>query len=116
MNVGNVTIIIATKDNDEAMSAFYRDILGFTKNDHGGWDKANLSIFFDRHSQAALKNPEPFRHMITLNLDGQSVEEAYEELKAKGVEFIAPVHKEEWGGKFATFTDPDGNYVQIFSF
>jgi uncharacterized glyoxalase superfamily protein PhnB len=37
----------------------------------------------------------------------------YDELKNKGVKFIKELHEEPWGGKQATFTDPDGNILEI---
>jgi catechol 2,3-dioxygenase-like lactoylglutathione lyase family enzyme len=41
------------------------------------------------------------------------VEKVYNELKQKGVNFIKGLHEEPWGGKQATFTDPDGNVLEI---
>ena len=37
-----------------------------------------------------------------------NVEKTYEELKARGVEFMGPPQKQHWG-TFATFKDIDGN-------
>jgi catechol 2,3-dioxygenase-like lactoylglutathione lyase family enzyme len=39
------------------------------------------------------------------------VERVYNELKQKGVNFVKELHEEPWGGKQATFTDPDGNVL-----
>ncbi len=41
------------------------------------------------------------------------VEKVYNELKNKGVKFIKELHEEPWGGRQATFTDPDGNILEI---
>ena len=41
------------------------------------------------------------------------VEKVYNELKNKGVKFIKELHDEPWGGRQATFTDPDGNILEI---
>ena len=41
------------------------------------------------------------------------VEKVYNELKNKGVRFIKELHDEPWGGRQATFTDPDGNTPEI---
>lgn len=112
MNILNHTLIIATKDNDEAMAKFYIDILGFEKNDFGGYVCGNLAVYFDRHSGASLRAKEPFRVMLTLEVP--NINDAYKELKEKGVEFVRQPESEEWGGKFATFVDPDGNYLQLF--
>jgi len=42
-----------------------------------------------------------------------NVDKVYEELKSKGVKFIKELHGEPWGGKQATFTDPDGHILEI---
>jgi catechol 2,3-dioxygenase-like lactoylglutathione lyase family enzyme len=41
------------------------------------------------------------------------VNRTYSELKRKGVKFIKELHDETWGGKQATFTDPDENVLEI---
>ena len=41
------------------------------------------------------------------------VEKVYNELKNKGVKIIKELHEEPWGGREATFTDPDGNILEI---
>ncbi|MEM2947304.1 MAG: VOC family protein [Candidatus Bathyarchaeia archaeon] len=41
------------------------------------------------------------------------VEKSYNELKSKNVNFVKELHEEPWGGKQATFTDPDGNILEI---
>ncbi|HLC93525.1 MAG TPA: VOC family protein [Patescibacteria group bacterium] len=112
MQIKNHTIIFGTKDNDEEMGKFYTEMLGFSPNEMGGYTLGNLTVFFDRHSQAAVQALEPFRCMITLEVE--DIQKAYEELKGKGVEFVRTPEAEEWGGKFATFKDPDGNYLQIY--
>jgi len=40
-------------------------------------------------------------------------EKACSELKGKGVKFTKELHDEPWGGKQATFTDLDGNILEI---
>ncbi len=41
------------------------------------------------------------------------VEKFYSELKSKNVKFVKELHDEPWGGRQATFTDPDGNILEI---
>jgi metallothiol transferase len=41
------------------------------------------------------------------------VDKVYKELKSKGVKFIKELHDEAWGGRQATFTDPDGHILEI---
>lgn len=42
-----------------------------------------------------------------------NVERFYAELKNKGVKIVKELHEEPWGGRQATFTDPDGNVLEI---
>jgi len=41
------------------------------------------------------------------------VESFCDKLKKKGVRFVKELHAEAWGGRQATFTDPDGNVLEI---
>ncbi|MDI6690392.1 MAG: VOC family protein [Candidatus Bathyarchaeota archaeon] len=41
------------------------------------------------------------------------VEKVCGELQRKGVKFMKELHDEPWGGRQATFTDPDGNILEI---
>lgn len=43
-----------------------------------------------------------------ISFDCDNVQKTYEELSAKGVEFVSPPKKESWGTS-AIFKDPDGN-------
>lgn len=49
----------------------------------------------------------------TVQLLVDDVDKAYAELKAKSVKFINELHDEIWGGRQASFTDLDGNILEI---
>ncbi|MFT3957121.1 MAG: VOC family protein [Piscinibacter sp.] len=42
-----------------------------------------------------------------------SVHVAHQDLVGKGVRFTGPPERQFWGGVLATFSDPDGNQLQI---
>jgi metallothiol transferase len=42
-----------------------------------------------------------------------NVDKMYRELRERGVRFVKELHAEPWGGRQATFTDPDGNILEI---
>ena len=42
-----------------------------------------------------------------------NVDEEYERLKAKGVNFVEPPKKQYWGGYAALFVDPDENLIYL---
>jgi len=69
-------------------------------------------IWIGQHSKVRGKSPDPHRHMINIEVD--SVEQTYQDLKAKGVTFFAKPFKAPTFDKyFATLEDLDGNFIQI---
>ena len=49
--------------------------------------------------------------MVNLGVD--DIHREYNALREKGVQFIRPPEREHWGGWVSTFSDPDGNTVQL---
>ena len=74
--------------------------------DGGTW------LWIGLHSEVKGKSKDPCRIMFNINVD--SVKQAYKELKARGVTFVAAPFKAPTFDKyFATLKDPDGNLVQL---
>jgi catechol 2,3-dioxygenase-like lactoylglutathione lyase family enzyme len=48
----------------------------------------------------------------TVQLLVDDVDQSCRELKMRGVEFTKEPHDETWGGRQATFKDPDGNVIE----
>lgn len=70
-------------------------------------------LWCGKHSDIKGQNKDPLRIMFNVSVD--SVSKTYEYLKKKGIKkFIATPFKaptfDKW---FVTFSDPDGNTVQI---
>ncbi len=69
-------------------------------------------LWIGKHSKVKGKNQDQCRIMFNLSVD--SVQETYELLQSRGVEFIAPPFKAFTFDKyFATFYDLDQNIVQL---
>ena len=69
-------------------------------------------LWVGQHSEVKGRNRDPFRIMFNISVD--SVEETYNDLAAKGVNFIAKPFKAPTFEKyFATFEDLDGNVGQL---
>jgi len=100
-------VTIGVSDLKKSVS-FYRDIVGLEKI--GEWpayavfDIAGVTLGLE--SKAKLE--------ICLLVD--DVDKAYRDLKDKGAKFVAEPKDQPWGGRSATFFDPDGNKVTIESF
>lgn len=115
------TILIWSEDY-KALSDWYEKKLGLQILDeiHHPEDTGirfqvgtgETTLWIGQHSKVHGKNKDLHRHMFNLMVD--SVSESYEELKAKGIVFLAQPFKAPTFDKyFATFYDLDENLVQI---
>lgn len=48
---------------------------------------------------------------ISFSVD--DIQQAYQQLTARGVQFFSPPEQQNWGGWLATFRDPCGNGLQL---
>ena len=113
MEVGNFLVNITTAQ-PEALSAFYREVVGLPVNMDMGesaFSVGGATLIIDGHSETSGPTKEPSRLLINFFVDDLAAEQA--RLEAQDVPFIRTAGKEPWGGTISTFTDPDGNYVQI---
>ena len=112
MSLRLMFVSVPVKDQQKA-KAFYRDILGFSieteapMGEGQTWismkppnGKAGITLvtWFDKLTPGGQQG---------LVLGTKDIDAAHAELKAKGLK-IKPVSNAPWG-RFATFTDPDGN-------
>ena len=111
---GVVGVIIWTEDLD-ALLAFYRDTLGLKPHsirpDFVSFKWRGMRLGIGTHSKVTGKTREPYRVMLNLGVD--DIHKEYEALRARGVKFMRPPELEHWGGWVSTFSDPDGNTVQL---
>lgn len=112
MNITHIAIVSVPVADQQVAKAFYTETLGFTVvrdtvEDEQRWVELappgaattiTLVTWFPQMSPGNLQG---------LVLDTDNIAQAYEELKARGVE-ILPIESDRWG-QFARFTDPDGN-------
>ena len=97
---------------------FYRDVVGLPVGNEGpGFvvlgPPEGPSIGLGTHSEVRGRASEPARHIVGLETD--DIRADYERLKGRGVAFL---EEPTAGGPvtFATFEDPEGNYVQLIQF
>ena len=99
----------------EAMARFYRDQLGLTprssKPDFINFDWGGVRLSVSVHDGVHGPSRDPRRIMVNLAVD--DIEALHARLAGAGVVFTRPPEAEEWGGRVATFLDPDGNTIQL---
>ena len=106
-------VTFCVSDLDRA-SRFYEETMGLEKkyqySSYVGFECGGVEIGLIPKLAEGQKVNQPSASVEFLIDD---VEKLCSELKGKGVRFVEELHEEPWGGKQATFTDPDGNTLQI---
>lgn len=100
--------------NLEKAAEFYEKTLGLEKKyeypSYVGFECGGVEIGL----VPKLKEGERVNHRSpSVEFLVDDVERFYAELKNKGVKIVKELHEEPWGGRQATFTDPDGNVLEI---
>lgn len=122
MKIISLSSVCLWSEDPKRLVDFYRDILNlpFDKelalpDDTGTQFKIGDVFFFvGFHDQIHGPAKDPYRVMVGFDVD--SVQEAYNELSPKGVEFIQkPSPSPDKTFYVATALDPEGNIIQFYS-
>lgn len=98
----------------ERAAKFYEETLGLEKKyeyaSYVGFECGGVEIGLIPRAKKdrGISPTSPSVEFLVDNAD-----KAYNELRSKGAKFTKTLHDEPWGGKQATFTDPDGNTLEI---
>jgi len=107
--------VIYWTGNLTPMVKFYRDVLDLPIHsvhpDFAAFELGGIRISVGSHSEVRGPNSEGVRVMV--NFGTEDIFASYEALKGRGVHFVRPPEREQWGGWVATFSDPDGNLLQL---
>lgn len=103
-------ISIPTSDQDRALT-FWTEAVGCRVltdqpmgDDSDRWIELRVGSSDTRLVLSGHGVPGPFHGAFACD----NVDQTYQELSSRGVEFLKPPKKEPWG-TFAIFQDPDGN-------
>ena len=109
--VWSITFYVSNLEKSEK---FYEETLGLEKkyeySSYVGFECGGVEIGLIPKLKEGQK-VSPLSASVEFLVD--DVEKVYKELKNKGVKFIKELHEQPWGGKQATFTDPDGKILEI---
>jgi predicted enzyme related to lactoylglutathione lyase len=89
---------------------WYRRALAPDQTEDGPIDLGGFLLIIEHRDDVDAKTIEPGRVILNFHVDDFDAAEAH--LRAAGVEWLGPV-ADRPGGRFGTFVDPDGNYLQI---
>lgn len=107
VNIKTVNITFRVSDFRQAVS-FYENVLDLPKKSqwttYAVFDLCGIMLGLEPGGERGVKKGAPD---IYLQVD--NVDDAYRELKDKGVKFITEPKDQSWGAQTAKFADPDGN-------
>jgi predicted enzyme related to lactoylglutathione lyase len=107
--------VIYWTDNLQQMIDFYRDTLELPVHsihvDFAAFEVGGVRLSVGLHSE--IHGPARDSLRVMVNLGVEDIHTTHQRLAARGVEFIRPPEREQWGGWVATFRDPDGNLLQL---
>lgn len=120
--LGQIAGVMIFTDDVERLAGFYRDTLGFTVDEDRGKSvmfatpqAGGTQLAIESHSEVHGRSTEPDRIMINLRVDDCRL--LYQELRNRGVEFVAEPYADPDGAYVvATLRDPDGNTLQLVEF
>lgn len=121
--VGLAGVLIWTSEQRfPAMREFYVETLGLRprsdRTHFVNFQLANLQLGAARLTVAVHETVEgiskdPLRTMV--NLAVVDIDLAHQRLLAAGVPCLRAPSEEHWGGRVATYSDPDGNTIQLMT-
>ncbi len=106
--IKRINHITFTASDLKEITRFYEDVLGLKKT--GEWpnyvifDVGGVELAFQPGGKKGRKEGAPSIFMIV-----DDVDDAYKKLREKGVKFVSEPKDQYWGGRTATFLDPDEN-------
>jgi catechol 2,3-dioxygenase-like lactoylglutathione lyase family enzyme len=105
------SILLGTTHPEE-LRDWYRRALAPEYKGEGPIDLGGFLLVIENRDDVDAKNNEPGRFILNFHVD--DFEAVEEQLKAAGVKWISVDDRPS--GRFGTFADPDGNYLQIIQF
>ena len=99
--------------------AFYGDTIGLTerfRNDEIGWAEYDLGgpcFGVERVRPGDTEGEALVGRFVGVSLRVDDIDAVYKSLSDKGVLFLGPPEKQDWGGSLAHFQDPDANVLTL---
>jgi lactoylglutathione lyase len=114
MRLNCVILQVGTPDDLAASRRWYEQLLGLHVNseieNHSVWLDVGAGAEIGLHVGEPVDSPE----RLTVGLHVDDVDQTYEYLRARGIEFDGPPETRDWGRRAAA-TDPTGHTVCIVS-
>ena len=112
MQTPTITSLLLGSRDPDRLRSWYRDALGAEPDADGFLHFGTVGVLVDARDDVGAATAEPGR--VILNHEVTDIAAAAKRVEATGAPCIAAIEYREDGGlSFATYQDPDGNYVQL---
>jgi catechol 2,3-dioxygenase-like lactoylglutathione lyase family enzyme len=123
-NLLHFALMLTVTDLERSV-AFYRDKFGFSVQEQVAFyallNRETTNLYLvpespptpDKPQVTLAPPPTPDQTPINLIFRVRDCWAAYQELSARGVEFLTPPQQPEWGGWRCFTRDPDGYLIEI---
>jgi predicted enzyme related to lactoylglutathione lyase len=99
--------------NPEALSAWYRDVLGLDTDEHGQWSQEAGPTVFAAFGADTDYFGSPVQQMM-LNFRVRDLAAMLAQLRANGADVADETQELEGVGRFGWVTDPEGNRIELW--
>lgn len=103
------SILLGTTDPDR-LRRWYLEAFAPKENSNRFLDFGGFQMLIDGRDDLGPASPEPARVILNFHVDDARAVAAH--LTSMGVRWLVELEERE-NGLFGTFTDPDGNYLQL---
>ena len=125
MAFGKITATVLIVQDLNKVMTFYRDVLGLppTFNDDvsygfklGDQDLVVLQVSaaIEMTGEPAISLTAGVNHTMMPCINCDDIDATYNELTAKGLNFIKPPKDQAWGRRTAYFADPEGHLWELY--
>ena len=107
-------------DDLEQARAFYRDALELDEAGSGPGYAAfrigQVAVIVEAVEPDNAERDELVGRLVAVSFNVADITEAYAQLRARGVLFLGPPERQDWGGTLAFARDPDANVLTLVEF
>jgi hypothetical protein len=105
--------ILLGSTNAQALREWYQRAIAPDYTGEGPISVGPILLVIDQRSDVDATNSQPGRFILNFHVD--DIDAIESRLRDVNVKWIAPI-EERPAGRFGTFADPDGNYLQVIKF
>ena len=107
-------------DDLQRAQSFYRDVLELDEAGSGpgyaAFRVGQIPVIVEAVEPDNEERDELVGRLVAVSFNVADIAQAYAELRSRGVAFLGPPERQDWGGTLAFARDPDANVLTLVEF